>query len=817
MEWIENVMKTFGQEILDKYNLRKAAVMNMGNELQEQNGRPNNFSSDLEKTIYIYNTNLEAANEKIVEKGKIVHSNSRVKRIIKRAAGKILYVFLGNLLSAVNYFQEKVINVLVSNRDMLIYQNNRVERVNEKAEEYNVQVSSRLEKIEEYNVQVSNRFEKIEECNAKLTDKIDKLYLLNNTIDQNINNEDHCEIVLKKFRMNQEADGQKLASAFCDRMEKFIDEKEHIVIFCAGLHKYGDIEAIRNEAYATFDVLRKNNRFNVTLISLEHRDVIVQENVIYATRERIAATIDKIKPSLILILESLPLVALDFEGVFYHYKTIVKITSQDPLQSLETEQIDELRHANDFGVFHFIVESDYAKQVMLANGFFHVKVMRPIIDFSRICVHKTINAKIEFVVGYASAPVTDEQMADKGVFLLEKLMAMLPDVQFQVLWRTEDLQIPMGLKEAHNISVIYGQTDMKEFYQGIDILIIPYTSADNHACPLSGVEAVLSHVPIICTELSGAVEIIQRYAAGIVCKADAADLCRSISKMASNYADFFQHMLINQARKDFIENELESYISELRQVYFPDEFITIEHWASIMLQSGRYLAKGYHNIKKYYQDQEIAQSYHTNRFIQYPGNCYDIMERSSVNVIMGQVFKNRKDDLLIMDIACGDGRIVQEDLRWGKCIAIDSSTSMLEVVRQRFKNEKNLELRQCDFFEDDIDQKFDVITVFRYIRHYNGAQRRKLYYKIKNCLKEDGILIFDVCNIRYSMEDRRKAGWEGFHIYDVFWTETSIKEELIECGFHINYLLPVEIKDLHQGPVTWTVAAQPDKEVLKCT
>lgn len=836
-------MKTLGQEIFEKYNLRKDAFMNTGDGQHGLERKENNFSSEMEKGIHTYNINLEAANENIVAKGKIVISNSWAKKIIKKAAGKLFYLFFRSLLNAINYFQEKVIFIFIANRDILICQNEIIKKMNETIEKDYAEFTDKLEKIESVYTELTYGIKAIEEShtilaseiktieesytrleneiakikeNAVMTDTMRESYFLHESSKAQIGQEDRCESILEKFRMGQEEDDQKLISAFYERMEELINAKDNIVIFCAGLHEYSNIEAIRNEAYHTFVLLRKNSVFHVTLLSLEQRDMVIREDVIFATRERISSIIDRINPAAILIFESLPLVALDFDGLFYRYKTVIKITSQDPLLGLEAGQIDELRHANDFGVFHFIVESDYAKQVMFRNGFFNVRTMYPIVDFHRICVDKKMHTKANIIVGYASAPVLDVQMEDKGVFLLEKVVRKLPQVQFQILWRNEQLQVPQGFIEAHNCKVVLGQVDMQEFYRTIDVLLIPYTSANNHACPLSGVEAVLSHIPLISTKPCGAAEFIQKYCAGIVCSAEVSEICRSITDMAARYSEFYNKMHVEQAQKDFVKNELESYLYGILFSYFPNEFITIEHWNSIMVRNGKYLVKGHHNIKKYYQDQEIAESYNTNRFIQYPGNCYDIMERSSINVIMGQTFKNRSDDFVILDIACGDGRIVQEDLRWGTCVAIDSSASMLNVVRKRFPNKNNLELRQCDFFEDNIKQKFDVITAFRYIRHYDGRQRRKIYSKIKNCLKEDGILIFDACNIRYSMEDRKKAGWEEFHIYDVFWTEDSIREELRECGFHIVSLLPIEIKNLQQGPVTWTVAARPEKGVLKC-
>ena len=85
-------------------------------------------------------------------------------------------------------------------------------------------------------------------------------------------------------------------------------------------------------------------------------------------------------------------------------------------------------------------------------------------------------------------------------------------------------------------------------------------------------------------------------------------------------------------------------------------------------------------MKDYYRNNEVASTYNANRFETFPENCFDLLERKSINVIIEDYFKG--ENLEILDIACGDGRILQENLKYGKCTAIDSSDAMLQLLEK---------------------------------------------------------------------------------------------------------------------------------------
>jgi 2-polyprenyl-3-methyl-5-hydroxy-6-metoxy-1,4-benzoquinol methylase len=252
-------------------------------------------------------------------------------------------------------------------------------------------------------------------------------------------------------------------------------------------------------------------------------------------------------------------------------------------------------------------------------------------------------------------------------------------------------------------------------------------------------------------------------------------------------------------------NHLIGFIEDRLHDYCPGNFITLEEWNYHLNQQNKYLVKGHKAIKEYYQNLEVASKYNEERFLEYPANCFDAFERVSIDIAFESIRPN--NDLRILDIASGDGRIVQEDIKYGLCTAADSSQAMLNIVQSRYGSTGKVITKQCDFFVDSIEDKYDVITTFRYIRHFDYLQRKQVYKKIWDSLSEGGMLVFDAPNIRYAMQDRSKGNWGEFNIYDVFWTEETISQELISNQFTLKYLIPVGIRSVEREPISWTVVA----------
>ena len=223
-------------------------------------------------------------------------------------------------------------------------------------------------------------------------------------------------------------------------------------------------------------------------------------------------------------------------------------------------------------------------------------------------------------------------------------------------------------------------------------------------------------------------------------------------------------------------------------------------------------------MKIYYQQEEIAANYTQDRFTSISLKYFDLLERQNLCAIIEDWFL--KFPLRILDLACGDGRITKECIKYGTCMAADASEAMLRIVKERFQKRENPPiLKVFDIAADPIEGQYDLITCFRYIRHFEYKMRKLFYRKIWEHLAEDGIFIMDVPNFDFELPLKAITGWENYNIYDVFWTKEGILEELQKNGFSVKYLLPVgqglmrelpkQVRDL---PMSWTIGVKKEKK-----
>ncbi|MDF2611942.1 MAG: hypothetical protein K0R92_3416, partial [Lachnospiraceae bacterium] len=141
--------------------------------------------------------------------------------------------------------------------------------------------------------------------------------------------------------------------------KKKMIKKELIVVFCMRFKEEHGIEAIKNEAFDLFQLLLKESIYEVKLVSLEESVTfpVYTDTFIYVDKTQIQECFDRLAPALIIICESTPYIAFDYNGLFIKNHTIFKLSGQNPLQGLDLRILEELRHCNDFGIHRYLVES----------------------------------------------------------------------------------------------------------------------------------------------------------------------------------------------------------------------------------------------------------------------------------------------------------------------------------------------------------------------------------------------------------------------------------------------------------------------------
>ncbi len=616
-----------------------------------------------------------------------------------------------------------------------------------------------------------------------------------------------CENAEMDDRM---ADVRNIFQNCIDENVKLQDTREVIVVLCSGLKKYAEMEAIRKEAFSLYKLLTRWSKYHVKLVSLEEQEQIEYDgNVITAPEDELEKYFSTLDIKLILAVESDISLLYRAKSIFFKYKTIARVTGQNPLAGVEPCYYEHIRHLNDMGFQRYDVYSKKAKTLLEDAGLKNVEMRIPVVD-TELWTYKEKMAEGKIRIGFASSPMADEQCFDRGMELLSHTMAEAPEAEFHVLWRSEEVKIPEAWKNLDNCKIYYGKQNVEEFYDKIHMLMIPYaTIENNHACSISALEAMLQGIPVVATEVAGVSDLVNEFGIGEVCEPVSAEVVKSIKKIKEHYTVYNsceRAMLLRlKLSGDNIVAEVENYADE----YLPDNITTLGEWRYALEQAQRTLVKGPAEIKAYYSQFEIAENYNNDRFMQFPENCIDLLERTSIGVMIQDRFKGA--EINILDIAPGDGRIMQEDLKYGKCLGVDSSEAMLRLMKKRFQDNKNLQTKTADYFEDTVEGEFDVITTFRYIRHFEYYQRKILYRKIRENMTARGMFIFDVPNIKFEMPVRNRNGWDKYNIYDFFTTKEEMTAELENNGFKVEYIIavgsnlmsniPEECKD---EPITWT-------------
>lgn len=152
----------------------------------------------------------------------------------------------------------------------------------------------------------------------------------------------------------------------------------------------------------------------------------------------------------------------------------------------------------------------------------------------------------------------------------------------------------------------------------------------------------------------------------------------------------------------------------------------------------------------------------------------------------------------VLDIGCGTGIITGLifDITKTKVIGIDLSDKMIEIAKNKYKSNKEIEFINEDFYEFKGKEKVDEIIIFNAYPHFLDLKRLKEAFK--NNLKSKGkVLIFSTFGIE-------KINKHHQNISKISRYLTSIDDEIkvYENEFNIlkkednehDYLLLMEIK-----------------------
>jgi len=187
-------------------------------------------------------------------------------------------------------------------------------------------------------------------------------------------------------------------------------------------------------------------------------------------------------------------------------------------------------------------------------------------------------------------------------------------------------------------------------------------------------------------------------------------------------------------------------------------------------------------LQAYYRDGDVVAEYMRRRTGQ-PLNGF--LHAAQVH-FLNQVIRERSPTR-VLEIAPGPARLTAELDFDGEGVAIDASAAMLAAARERLKScGRNWLITQGNAFTLPFaDGCFDFVYTFKFIRHFQLADRQRLYGEIRRVLSRDGSFVLDAQNRAVSLPHRQKKGLEQYPIYDVLYEHGELDEELEAAGFHV--------------------------------
>jgi glycosyltransferase involved in cell wall biosynthesis len=579
--------------------------------------------------------------------------------------------------------------------------------------------------------------------------------------------------------------------------------------------EHGLSEANAREGWTLFESLRTpDSKVDASFASIEstvaksHFDL--HRGIHAVPRGEIANFVRDRSPDILQV--HYPFISFPIDFGLSHQPTVLTVTCADPLFGCRPEALDEIRHLIDFGRLTLICQSSAGLDRLRKNGVRVEALIPPVMaaPLRRISVEKKL---ADFVIGFATAPLVAPHWETRGVPLLLELASMSPDVQFLLAWRTEpgEIQKAVADKGLKNVTVLAGHLDMEIFYAHVDAMILPFGAAwGNHGCPLSAVEGMLRGKPVLATDSVGIAGWLRQSGAGVVTQPTREALRAGLVQLQRELKEFSREAQIAAQSSFDRETVVNAYrlvhLRSLRKQKGP----TLTDWQNRVASAGNRLARGRASLGEYYQPRATAQQYIENRFVAPEFKKFDEQEREAIKYLIESQFSGR-NDLILLDLATGPGRLLPCLIPFGSATALDGSEQMLDVARQ--KNPLGVRFVHGDVFSHPLNEKFHVVTCGRLLRHFEYPDRRLFYRRFHELLRDDGMAIVDVPNPapEYAMRDR--TGWENYPVYDIFWTLGEFRNELHENGLELvsfssvgHHLSPATAQSDQAEPFEYVVA-----------
>jgi SAM-dependent methyltransferase len=187
-------------------------------------------------------------------------------------------------------------------------------------------------------------------------------------------------------------------------------------------------------------------------------------------------------------------------------------------------------------------------------------------------------------------------------------------------------------------------------------------------------------------------------------------------------------------------------------------------------------------IRGAYSETRTAEEYVDRRFASAWGS---VMHHAQVNVVNAVIRTHQVQRVL--EIAPGPARLSRDVFGFARGYLCEFNESMVEVARRRLAGTNRWHIVRADGFHLPFPptSNLDLVYTFRFIRHFEGANRTALYRQIRSVLKDRGLFVFDAVTLAVGLAARKRDGLETHPIYDEFYEPEVLKRELGEHGFTV--------------------------------
>ena len=193
------------------------------------------------------------------------------------------------------------------------------------------------------------------------------------------------------------------------------------------------------------------------------------------------------------------------------------------------------------------------------------------------------------------------------------------------------------------------------------------------------------------------------------------------------------------------------------------------------------MIRGHDEIRDAYQSPDVAKGYIEERFRQPLGALLHHRQASFLRRLIGQDRPQR-----ILEIAPGPARLTVEVARsWsGRLVVMDASAAMLVEARTRLPTGTARFIRS-DAFQLPFKPEFDLVYTFRFIRHFEAADRASLYEQIVRVMRPGGLLVFDAVNEAVSGPIRGAARPDEYQHYDALLRPETLRADVKRSGLQL--------------------------------